>query len=242
MGFGILLFGYFALFAFSISPYYFFADIIGAFIVIKAYSKLAEYNKYFIKAMVAALGLMIPQAIAAASLMFDWYTAGETLAILVDVCKNVFSCLMHVFMFLGIRGIACGADCETIQKKAERNLALTMAYYVFYALVLLFHPLLSEYVQMVSGFVEVYSMICIVLNLVLLYRCFAVLCSADEDENEKKRSRFAFINKINDKYDELEFKRNEYTRESMQMALDEAGKRAAAKNKKNNKNKKKKRK
>ena len=31
MGFGILIFGYFAMFAFARSPYYFFADIIGVF-------------------------------------------------------------------------------------------------------------------------------------------------------------------------------------------------------------------
>ncbi len=30
MGFGTLFFGYFAMFAFTLSPYYFFADIIGA--------------------------------------------------------------------------------------------------------------------------------------------------------------------------------------------------------------------
>jgi len=240
LGFGLLIFGYFAMFAFSISSYYFFADIIGSFIVIKAYSKLAQYNRYFNIAMLACLVFLVFCGVNAASLMFDIYDPQGNIAIVLDVLKSAASCVMHIYMFLGMRGIAGGADCTDIKKTVERNNVLTMIYYVLYAGVLILHPFFSENVQLVSVYVEIYWMICVVLNLVLMYRCFAVLYSADDDQSEKKRSRFAIINKMNDKFDELEIKRNDFTRESMKMAIDEADKRRSEKTKKKEKKKKKK--
>ena len=73
---------------------------------------------------------------------------------------------------------------------------------------------------------------CVLLNLVLMYSCFGTLCPADEDENEIKRSRFAIINKINDKMDSFEKKNNEYKLESMRLAMEEANRRAENKKKK----------
>ena len=62
-----------------------------------------------------------------------------------------------------------------------------------------------------------------------------------ENENEIKRSRFEFINKINDKMESFEKNRNEYSRESMKLAIEEANKLAEQKAKKE-KNKRKKKK
>ena len=58
MGFGILILGYFLAYAFSISSVYFFADIIGTAIIMLAFSKLAQYNRYFVGAMGFALGFL----------------------------------------------------------------------------------------------------------------------------------------------------------------------------------------
>ena len=46
MGFGVLFFGYFVMFAFSLSTMYFFADIIGSVITAYAFTKIAQYNRY----------------------------------------------------------------------------------------------------------------------------------------------------------------------------------------------------
>lgn len=241
MGFGILFFGYFIMFAFSISQVYFFMDIIGAVVVIYAFSKLSEYNRYFVHAMWGCLAFLLLCAVNAASLMFDLYDPAGNIALAVNIAKAVAACAMHIPMFLGTRGISLGADAAKLVRTSERNLTLTMIYYVLYLVVLAASPLLGGATQYVSTVVYLYSIVCIFLNLVLFYKCFGILCPADEDENEKKRSRFVFINKISDKLDSIDAERIRYREESVKLAMEEADRRAAekAKNKKHHHKKKK---
>ena len=55
----------------------------------------------------------------------------------------------------------------------------------------------------------------------------------------EKKSRFAIVNKLNAKFDELDEKANAYRRESMEMAMEEAKRRAEEKEKHPKKKKKK---
>jgi|GEM_PF-700753 len=233
MGFGTLIFGYFTMFAFSLTQAYFFADIIGALITIYAFTKLAEYNRWFTYAMTACLGFMILCGVNAASLMFRLYDPSGSIDFAVDIAKEAAACLMHIFMFLGTRGIAMGAESKKLADNAGRNMMLTMTYYAASVLVIIFAGVLGNEVQTVSMMVYLFWIVCLVMNLVLIYKCFGILCPADEDENAPpKRSRFEFINKINDKFDAIEADKQKYREDSMKMALREADKKAAEKKKK----------
>ncbi|MBQ4353828.1 MAG: hypothetical protein IJC71_02930 [Clostridia bacterium] len=233
MGFGTLFFGYFAMFAFSLAQAYFFADIIGALVAIYAFSKLAQYNRWFINAMAACLGFMILCGVSAASLMFRIYDPAGPIDMAVDIAKEAAACLMHIFMFLGTRGIAGGADAKKLVDTANRNLTLTMTYYAASLLVILFSGVLADEAQFVSMIVFLYWIVCLVLNLVLIYKCFGILCPADEDEDAPpKRSKIELINKINDKFEAMEQDKQKYREESMRLALEEAEKRSQEKQKK----------
>lgn len=229
------------MFAFSISQVYFFMDIIGSVVVIYAFSKLSEYNRYFVYSMWGCLAFLGLCAVNAASLMFDLYDPAGNIALAVNIAKAAAACAMHIPMFLGTRGISLGADSAKLVRNAECNLTLTMIYYVLYLVVLAASPLLGDATQYVSTVVYLYNIVCIFLNLVLFYKCFGILCPADEDENEKKRSRFAIINKISDKVDSIDAERVRYREESVKLAMEEADRRAAekAKNKKKHHKKKK---
>jgi hypothetical protein len=234
MGFGILILGYFLMYAFSISSVYFFADIIGTVIVLFAFSKLAQYNRYFVGAMGFALGFLALCTLGASSLMFDLYEASGIVAQIVGLLKNLVSAGMHILMFLGIRGISLGAESEKLAGRAMRNAGVTLVYYascIILGIVAFFVPA-GEVISYMNGLMYLYSIVCVLLNLVLMYSCFGTLCPADEDENEIKRSRFAIINKINDKMDSFEKKNNEYKLESMRLAMEEANRRAENKKKK----------
>ena len=231
MGFGTLFFGYFVMFAFSLSKVYFFADIIGAGITLYAFSKLSEYNRYFVAAMWGCLTFLLMCAVHAASLMFELYDPAGAVVITVNVAKTAAACAMHVPMFLGMRGISVGADADKLVRTSERNLVLTMVYYALYLLVLAASPLLNDATQYISTVVYLYHIVCILLNIVLIYKCFGILCPADEDENEKKRSRFAIVNKISDKVDAIDEERVRYREESVRLANEEAARRIAEKNK-----------
>lgn len=219
------------MFAFSLSQVYFFADIIGAGITLYAFSKLSEYNRYFVAAMWGCLSFLGLCAVSAASLMFELYDPAGNIAVVVNVAKSAAACAMHIPMFLGMRGISVGADAVKLVRTAERNLTLTMVYYALYLIVLAASPLLGSSTQYISTVVYLYHIVCILLNLVLIYKCFGILCPADEDENEKKRSRFAFINKISDKVDAIDDERVRYREESVKLAMAEADRRIAEKNK-----------
>lgn len=240
MGFGILFFGYFVMFAFSISQMYFFADIIGAVISIFAFSKLSEYNKYYKKAMVAALVFAGFCMVNAASMMFHVYPSTGTADTVVDILKAAASAIMHVFIFLGARGLSLGAGAEKLVKNSERNLKLTSVYYASYIIISIIRPYIGEAVDYFNMLLLVLWLVCLIVNLVFIYKCYAVLCPADEDEKEVKRSRFAIINKINDKMDEFEQNNKNYRLESMRLAQEEAQRLAKEKEKKKKHGKKKK--
>ncbi len=239
MGFGILVFGYFIMYAFSISQVYFFMDIVGTVVVLYAMSKLSEYNRYFVGAMGGAAAFLLLCAVNAASLMFRIYDPAGNVALAVNLVKAVASCAMHVPVFLGTRGIALGADSVKLVRNAERNLTLTAVYYALYVFVVAASPLLGDATQYVSTVVYLYNIVCIFLNLALFYKCFGILCPADEDENAKKRSRFEWVNKISDKVDSIDEERVRYREESVKLAMEEADRRVAAKKKKTHHKKKK---
>ncbi len=242
MGFGILFFGYFVMFAFSFSSTYFFADIIGAFVCLYAFAKLSEYNGYFKYAMAGTLAFMLFSAVNAASMMFHLYESGGNVSAAVTVLKTCAACIVHVMMFLGCRGISMNADSVKLQKNAERNLMVSMIYYAAYFIIAAvgFFAGESEILGYISMFVSVYWLVCVIQNMVLLYRCFGILAPAEEDESEIRQSRFGFINKINAKMDEFEENRTKYARDSMILAQEEAKKLSPDKKKKGKKKKKKK--
>lgn len=231
MGFGILLIGYFVTFAFSISSYYFFADILGILIMLYAFSKLSRYNRYFVDAMVPALAFLVLCAVNAASMMFKLYPMDGTADLIVDILKTLTACATHVFVFLGTRGISLGAEARKLVDKTQRNFVATMIYYAANLTIVLLSFFMQFETQYVSTVVYLYWIVCIILNIALFYHCFGILIPADEDEDEVKRSKFEFINKINDKFDSFDIKSNEYRKQSMQMAMDEAMKRADEKKK-----------
>ena len=242
MGFGTLLFGYFAMFAFSVSPYYFFADVIGAFVTVYALSRLSEYSRYFGYAMFGALGFLILSGVNAVSLLFELYPMnGGPAWTAVELLKLAAGCVMHVFLFLGTRTVAERAGQDGLVKKSIRSLAATSLYYAAAFMAVPLTPALSERTgQAVSAGILLYWIFCLILNLLLLYGCFSSIVPADADMTVKPRSRIALLNKMSDKFDELDDKKNEYRRESMKMAMEEADRlHAEREKKKKNKRKKK---
>ena len=228
MGFGILIFGYFAMFAFSLTQTYFFADIIGACITIYAFSKLAAYNRLFNKAMAAACAFLLLCALTAVSLMFTIYPTDGTAALLVNLLKSVAAAVMHVYTFLGARGIALGAGADKLADKAEHRLIATLIYYVISVLVTLICTLGNLESRYIGMALLLYWIVCLIMNLVFFYRCFAVLCPADEDESSPKQSRFKLINQIDAKMDDFQENNRRFTKTSQNEAKKKAAEKKAA--------------
>lgn len=235
MGFGILFFGYFLTFAFTASNVYFFADIIGCIVMLMAFSKLTQYNRYYSGAVVSTMALTLFCLSFALRMLFRIEVSSAVAAAL-DVAKAISSLGIHVFTFLGIRGISKGAECGKLVHKSERCLVLNIFYYAAAHIVLFAKPLLGEAAAYISLVVYFYWLICFIYNLTLIYQAFGILYSPEEEEKGPKRSRFKLINFMNDKMDEFDANSNKYRRESMEMALEEAERRRKEKEKNNPRN------
>ncbi|MBE6569177.1 MAG: hypothetical protein E7658_03030 [Ruminococcaceae bacterium] len=222
MGFGLLLGSYFLAFAFSLARIYLFMDIIGGLWMLYAFYKLSQYNRYFWNALITDAAFTAASTAGAVLLMTGNFTAGGFADILIDCLKAVFAAGIHIFMFFGIRGIAAGAESTKIAQKANRNLRMTCVYYFLFFAVLLTGSLYPAYVGYVSAVVYLYWLVCFVLNLVLIYTCFGMLYDDDIEKKEKKQSRIPILNKMHEKFDSLEEKKNQYRRESMELAMEEA--------------------
>lgn len=241
MGFGLLFFGYFLTFAFTASKVYFFADIIGCVVMLMAFAKLEQYNRYYKGAVVSAM-LLTLFSLGFAIMMLFKLSLSDGLSTALDIAKALSACGVHVFTFLGIRGISKGAECEKLVRKAERSLVMTSLYYVVVHIVLFTSPLYKDVAPYISLWVYVYWWICFIVNLVTIYHAFGLLYSPEDEEKEPKRSRFKIINFMNDKMDSFEANSNKYRKESIEMALREAEKRKLEKEKKNPRNHSKKKK
>jgi len=242
MGFGLLILGYFLTFAFTISQAYFFADVIGALVMLYAFTKLSEYNRYFRGAAAAGMLFTLLALTSGVLLSMHMLTSEGMLDILLDAAKSLSALGMHVFMLLGTRGIAEGADCGKLADRAMRNLVMVITYYVLYFGTLIAAPFLPAVVSYISFLVYIYFLVCLVLNLLLLHTCFGMLYPAEGDPMENRRYRVPLFNKVSDAFDRLEDKKNAFRKESMELAMEEAEKRAAEKAKKYGQKKKKKKK
>ena len=177
-----------------------------------------------------ALLFLLFSAVKAADLMFDIYPEGYV-SLAVNMLRLVSAAVMHIFMFLGARGIALGAGAAKLPKNAELNMVMTLLYYASYAVITnitINDEVLDGYLNMM---LLLYFLVCFILNLVFIYRCYAVLAPADEDITERKPSRFKLINKIDAKMDEIEKSKQEYRKESVRLALEEADRMAREKKK-----------
>jgi len=166
-------------------------------------------------------------------------TAEGWLDIVLDAAKSVAALVLQICMLLGIRGISQGAEYEKLARKAARNIGMLGVYYVLYFLVLLTAPLYPENVSYVSFIVYLYWFVCFICNLLLIHSSFGMFYPAEGDPMENRRSKIPLFNKISDAFDRLEEKTNRYREESMKMALEEAEKKAAEKNRHKKKKKRK---
>jgi len=242
MGFGLLILGYFLTFAFTISQAYFFADVIGALVLLYSFTKLSEYNLHFRSAAIAGMVFTLLALAGGVLISMHMLTNEGVTDMILDTVKSVSALVMHIFIFLGTRGIAQGADCTGLAEKTMRNLVMTVTYYVLYFLTLVLALFAPQIVSYVSFMVYLYFLVCLVLNLLLFHTCFGMLYPAEGDPMENRRSKIPFLNKISDAFDKVEEKKNAFRKESMQMAMDEAQKRAAEKERKYGAKKKKKKK
>ena len=210
MGFGLLLCGYFILtvMSFGMGDYSFAAYIIGAVVTANAALKLKDYCPRF-GMLIAAAGIYLLiglyDVVAFMDELFLWnlITAESTLPTAVDRVRFFGEVFFHVMLLWSIRTIAADVEEEKIKGRSHISLVFTGIWAVG-QLVLLFVPSLAAFQnQFFPKLLLLMVLLTYGFNAFLLHACFRDICPEGEELGApEKRSRFAFINKLNDKFDE----------------------------------------
>lgn len=210
MGFGLLLCGYFilTLMSFGMADYSFAAYIIGAVVTAHAAYKLKDYCPRFAMLLAAAgiyLLVGVFDVIAFLDEQFLWglIPVEGSLAIAADRVRFFCDVFFNAMLLWSIMTIAADVEEEKIRGKAIRNLVITGFWAVGQMLLLAFPAVAAYQNQVFTKILLLVVLISYILNALLLHACFRDICPEGEELGApEKRSRFAFINKMNDKFDE----------------------------------------
>ena len=204
MGFGYLLIGYIITFLFSLSNVYFFADIIGAILMMIGLSKLSSYGKNFLRAMQVDIAFLILCFTRALLMMLRVISGEELLATVLTVGIVAVGLVLQFFLFAGIHFLS--ADVGLIKEpiNAKRSIFLTFTYSFLHVLFLFIGPRLSVTVGNILALcIFLYGLAAIVFNIALIHSCYCRICPLGQEHGERTKSKYEWLNRINEKADSI---------------------------------------
>ncbi|MBO5043340.1 MAG: hypothetical protein J6D87_10295 [Clostridia bacterium] len=210
MGFGLLLCGYFVLtfMSFGVGEYSFAAYIIGGFITANAAYRLKDYCPRFMLTVIAGCVYMllgVYDVLFFLDELFLWgvMPVGTLLPSIIDgisICVELF---FHISLLWGVMLIATDVEEQKIRSGSIRNLTFSIIWGVGQLILVLFPALAAFQQQVFTKLLLLVVLVTYVLNVLLLHSCYRNICPAGEElGSPMKRSRFAFVNKINDRFEE----------------------------------------
>ncbi len=201
MGFGLLFIGYFVATLMSINKVGFIARLVGYVLVIIASRKLSKYNRSFGILTISGLLMLAVSVMLALSdvskllynaLLISRQPFGEGYVMACAYTETAAFLLFNVALLYALRAISLETGVLRNSAAALRNLVFVCAYVVLYVASLL--PF--SFVKWLSLTAAMIYFFFIVLNLVLIFSCYARICDECDVDMERKPSRFAFVNKM----------------------------------------------
>ncbi len=204
MGFGYLLIGYIVAFLFSISNIYFFADVIGGVVMLIAFTKLGWHQKNFLRALWADMVYLLLCFARAVLMLLRVIESDSAPATAASVAILLSSLVLHVFLLAGIYHLAVKVEVEKEARRARRNLLLIFTYYPMVIILSLLSPWIPEKAApWLSLAVFLYGAFVVLSNTYLIYCCYCRIVVRGEEQKETPPSRFAWLNRWNEKADSL---------------------------------------
>ena len=224
MGFGILLAGYFMTYLMSVSLFGYLIRFMGYGLMLYSFTKLKEYNKAFTLPL-AASGVMLVITLADVyaklgqflyeNLLINSFSLPAGFERVVGYIDDAFVLVFHACLLFAIRKIAKDTEDEKIAYATVRNFVFIAIYYVIYAVTLLPIASIEEFKKYFSLPVMLFYFAWIILGVVLLISCYARICDESDVDMPYKKSRFAFINKLNEKEQKASEENAAYAKQKM---------------------------
>ena len=216
MGFGILFLGYFCATFLTLNPIGIVVRVLGYALTLFAILKLRQYNRNF---DLAAIGSCVMLALSVALMVCEGsgilYSYGltatrwipEQIGTVIKYLYTVFDFVFHALLLWGIRCIAKETEVSKISVNAVRNFIFIALYFLTYALNLVSKLLplgeieLSRMQGTLAVIAYILMFVCWILNLALIFSCYARICDEGDEEMAQRPSRFAFVNKFREERD-----------------------------------------
>ena len=211
MGFGIMFLGYFAGFVIFLGRLA-ILRVISSIVIAFSSFKLRKYNRNFNWLLSACVICGMFYAIVSCIDVIEYFTSirigGETLRTAFAVLDIPFTFLFHVALLWSIRAIAKETETKKIVFASVRNLVL----YSILLLLQLVTLLPFTVTRNLTALAMIFSLALAVLDLLLIFRCYAQICDSNDVDMERKSSRFAFVNSFREESE----RRNQKVKEERQ--------------------------
>ena len=211
MGFGLLLAGDFTLtfLSFAVGDYAFAFYAVGGAVSFIAAGKLYEYKHRFGITVATSLG-WIALGLGAAFMLLAYGEVFLWELPLPGMDATVPNLVLFLLQLVHTAGLLSATDCLARQVGAEKvksaipwDAGILGMWAVGQVILLLFPAVAAFEDQTVTKIVLLIQLIGYLMVCLTLLRAYRLICPAGEEENApRKRSRFALINRINDKLEE----------------------------------------
>lgn len=208
MGFGYLLIGYLVTYVISITASSIgigsVAFLIGSALMFWAFCSLRRFNTSFELARWLTLPIFILGA------FYLWQNSfGATMSAILEWVRFAVTLLFHFAMLYAIRVLALEVELKKLSSHAMYN---TLAVGIWGALHLLCNmPAMGQKLLPYLGFsMTLFNLVYLISNIVLLLRCAKNICAEGDEEVAPKPSRFEWVNRIGNSYNQTmdKLKRN----------------------------------
>ena len=214
MGFGILLFGYFITTMMPIPLSMLlpidltgFIRMIGYIVVIIAAKKLSEYNSSFGMLVISSFIMTVVSAVEGLVDLGLFFVNNQIGSLpFANLLKSINN--MQIVDYLGLTVILfVAALCLSIKQIGEdtgikkvvtasvRNLVFYAILFIVKAITFLPLPFVDTYANVFVSALLIIELLCWILNLYMIFYCYAKICDSSDIDMKQKESRFSFVNK-----------------------------------------------
>ena len=238
MGFGLLFIGYFMTYLMSVSYAGYLIRFVGYALMIYAFTKLYGYNRSFKLPLFASVLLLGVTGIGCyvevgeflyEYLIIDHFGITESFKLAVSTVDDLLVFIFQGCLLYAIRDIAKETETKNLPYIAARNFAFICVYQLLLAVTWLPFAFVDDYKRYFAMPIYLLYFAWIILNLVLIFKCYANICDEGDVDMPLKKSRFDFVNKIREETARREQKAAddsvEYARQKLQQRKEKRQKR-----------------
>ena len=215
MGFGILFVGYFATTMMSIPLSRMLpidlggvVKLFGYILIIIAAKKLSEYSNGFMALVASSLLMALISAFEAfvdislfitenqiANLPFSSIFSYINDTRMIDYISFIAIIFFIAIMCIAVKQIAEETGIKKIEISATRNFVFYCILFVVQAISFLPFDWVTTYKPVFVSALLIIELLCWILNLYMIFSCYAKICDSGDTEMKQKPSRFEFVNK-----------------------------------------------